>query len=254
MPATEHVEIAIAGAGLSGLGLAMALKDDGRDDFVVLERAGDLGGTWRDNSYPGCACDIPSVLYSFADEPNPAWTQAFARQPEIWAYMRDVARRHDLAGHFRYDHEVTAAEWDEERQLWAIQTTGGDMTADVVVSATGALADPAIPRAPRPGERSAAASFTPPAGITTTICSGRQVAVVGTGASAIQFVPEIQPEVGRSAPVSAHAAVGAPAREPARSPRGWRARFARHPRLLGSPAARCSRCWSPSTSGSATRP
>jgi cation diffusion facilitator CzcD-associated flavoprotein CzcO len=98
------VEIAIAGAGLSGLGMAIALRREGRDDFVVLERASDLGGTWRDNSYPGCACDIPSVLYSYADQPKPDWSQAYASQPEIWAYMQDVAARHGVAANMRYDH------------------------------------------------------------------------------------------------------------------------------------------------------
>ncbi len=97
--AEEHFEIVIVGAGLAGIGMAIALKEDGREDFVILERAADLGGTWRDNSYPGCACDIPSVLYSYSSEQNPRWSRAFARQPEIWAYMHDVARRHELGPH-----------------------------------------------------------------------------------------------------------------------------------------------------------
>ncbi len=123
----RHVEIAIAGAGLSGLGMAIALRREGHDDFVVLERASDLGGTWRDNSYPGCACDIPSVLYSYADEPNPNWTRAYASQPEIWAYMRAVAARHDVASHMLYDHEVLAADWDETAQRWRIETAQGSV-------------------------------------------------------------------------------------------------------------------------------
>ena len=230
MPATEHVEIAIIGAGLSGLGLAMALKEDGHDDFVVLERAGDLGGTWRDNSYPGCACDIPSVLYSFAEVPNPAWTQAFARQPEIWDYMQDVARRHDLADHLRYDHEVTAAEWDEERRLWAIQTAGGDLTADVVVSATGALADPAVPQL-HGLESFSGRVFHSARWQHDHDLRGRQVAVVGTGASAIQFVPEIQPEVA-GLRVFQRTPPWVLPRENPQIPHRWRARFARYPRLL----------------------
>ena len=94
MPDTDdrHVHIAIAGAGLSGIGMAIALKQDGIEDFVVLERADDLGGTWRDNTYPGCACDIPSVLYSFTEEQNPGWSRAFAGQAEIQAYVQEVAR------------------------------------------------------------------------------------------------------------------------------------------------------------------
>ncbi len=228
--ASEHVEIAIAGAGLSGLGMAMALKEEGHDDFVVLERADDLGGTWRDNSYPGCACDIPSVLYSFTGEQNPAWTRAFAHQPEIWAYMQDVARRHELDSHFRYDHEVTAAAWDEERQRWAIATTGGDLTAEIFISATGALADPSIP------ELDGIENFTGRVFHSARWdhdhdLRGRQVAVVGTGASAIQFVPEIQPEVA-ALRLFQRTPPWVLARENPRVPESWRARFARHPHLL----------------------
>jgi cation diffusion facilitator CzcD-associated flavoprotein CzcO len=231
MLVTEHVEIAIAGAGLSGLGMAMALKEDGHDDFVVLERADDLGGTWRDNSYPGCACDIPSVLYSFTDEQNPGWTRAFARQPEIWAYMQDVARRHELDRHFRYGHEVTAAGWDEDRQLWAIETTGGDLTAEILISATGALADPTIP--PIKGlESFRGRVFHSARWDHDHDLRGRQVAVVGTGASAIQFVPEIQPEVAGLRLFQRTPPWVLP-RENPRIPEGWRARFARHPHLLG---------------------
>ncbi len=96
MERDEHYEIAIIGAGFSGLGMAMELRSAGQEDFVVLERAEDLGGTWRDNTYPGCACDIPSVLYSWTKEQNPDWSTAFAGQPEIWDYMRDVVSRHGL--------------------------------------------------------------------------------------------------------------------------------------------------------------
>jgi cation diffusion facilitator CzcD-associated flavoprotein CzcO len=228
---TEHVEMAIAGAGFSGLGMAMALKADGHDDFVVLERADDLGGTWRDNSYPGCACDIPSVLYSFTDEQNPGWTRAFARQPEIWSYMQDVARRHELDSHFRYDHEVTAAEWDEDRQLWAIETTGGDLTAEILISATGALADPTIP--PVKGlENFRGRVFHSARWDHDHDLRGRQVAVVGTGASAIQFVPEIQPEVAGLRVFQRTPPWVLPRENPS-VPEGWRARFGRHPRLLG---------------------
>lgn len=141
----RDVTIAIAGAGLSGLGMAMALRQEGIEDFVVLERADDLGGTWRDNSYPGCACDIASVLYSYSDAQNPGWTRAFAGQPEIWAYMREVARRHGVGSHMRYRHELLEAGWNDASARWEIRTTGGDFTAEILISATGALADPAIP-------------------------------------------------------------------------------------------------------------
>ena len=191
----RDVTIAIAGAGLSGLGMAIALRRDGIEDFVVLERAGDLGGTWRDNSYPGCACDIASVLYSYADEQNPGWTRAFAGQAEIWAYMHEVAQRHDLGPHMRYGHEVLDARWDDETDRWEIHTTGGDLSAEIFISATGALADPAIPDLPGL-ERFGGTVFHSARWNHDHDLRGRRVAVIGTGASAIQFVPEIAPEVG----------------------------------------------------------
>ena len=228
--AEQHFEIVIAGGGLAGLGMAIALKDDGRDDFVVLERAGELGGTWRDNSYPGCACDIPSLLYSYTAEQNPDWSRAFARQPEIWAYMKDVARRHDVRQHFRFNHELTEARWSEADQHWEIETTGGVMSADVLVSAVGALADPAIPALPGL-ERFSGRVFHSARWEHDHDLRGRSVAVVGTGASAIQFVPEIQPEVGHL-----HLFQRTPPwilpRENPGIPERWRARFARHPWLL----------------------
>jgi cation diffusion facilitator CzcD-associated flavoprotein CzcO len=136
-----HFEVAIIGAGFSGLGMAMALKRDGIDDFVVLERASDLGGTWRDNSYPGCACDIPSVLYSWSDEQNPEWSRVFAPQPEIHEYMKAVVGRHDIDGHLRFDTDVQQAQWDKELSRWEIETSRGTLTADAVVSGAGAPVD-----------------------------------------------------------------------------------------------------------------
>src|SRR5947209_2051931 len=193
MERDEHYEIAIIGAGFSGLGMAMELRSAGHEDFVVLERAGDLGGTWRDNTYPGCACDIPSVLYSFTGAQNPGWSQAFAPQAEIQAYVQDVARRHELAPYLRFGHDVLSAEWDEDRHRWEIETTGGEFTADVLISATGALADPAIPDLPGL-DRFEGTVFHSARWRHDHDLAGRRVAVVGTGASAIQFVPEIQPE------------------------------------------------------------
>src|SRR3984893_16241746 len=144
----SHVEVAIVGAGFSGLGMAMALKESGIEDFFVFERAGDLGGTWRDNTYPGCACDIPSVLYSWSAEQNPSWSRAFAGQQEIWDYMREVVSRHDLARHIHLNHEVTRMRWDEERSVWEIETNQGAVTADVAVAAGGAVAGAGTPHAP----------------------------------------------------------------------------------------------------------
>ncbi|MDQ6834586.1 MAG: NAD(P)/FAD-dependent oxidoreductase [Actinomycetota bacterium] len=227
----RHFEIAIAGAGLAGLGMAMTLKAEGREDFVVLERADDLGGTWRDNSYPGCACDIPSVLYSYAEEPNPAWSQTFASQPEIWQYMRGVAERHGVLDHFAFDHEVTAARWASEDQRWEIETTSGPLTADVLVSASGALADPTIPDLDG-SERFQGRIFHSAQWQHDHDLRGRKVAVVGTGASAIQFVPEIQPEVEQLHLFQRTPPWVLPRGNP-RIPLRWQRRFARFPRLLG---------------------
>jgi cation diffusion facilitator CzcD-associated flavoprotein CzcO len=227
--ATNHFEIAIVGAGFSGLGLAMALKRAGFDDFVILERAGDLGGTWRDNTYPGCACDIPSVLYSWTAEQNPRWSQAFAGQQEIWDYMEDVVARHDLARHIRFDCEVLSMRWDADTQRWEAETSQGPFTTDVAVSAVGALADPAIPDLPGldtfTGKVFHSARWDHDHDLT-----GRRVAVVGTGASAIQFVPEIQPRVERLHLFQRTPPWVMPRANPA-IPEEWKRRFAEYPKL-----------------------
>ncbi len=229
---TRHVQLAIVGAGLSGLGMAIALRQDGIDDFVVLERAADLGGTWRDNSYPGCACDIASVLYSYTDEPNPGWSRAFAPQAEIWAYMHEVADRHGVAGHMRFDHEVLDASFDNETDRWAISTSQGEYTAEILVSATGALADPSIPDLPGL-DRFSGTVFHSARWNHDHDLSGRDVAVVGTGASAIQFVPEIQPRVRRLTLFQRTPPWVLPRGNP-RIPSRWQRVFARHPRLLSA--------------------
>jgi cation diffusion facilitator CzcD-associated flavoprotein CzcO len=156
----------------------------------VIERAESLGGTWRDNSYPGCACDIPSVLYSYSEELNPDWTRAFAPQPEILDYMRAVAARHRLEPHIRYGHELLAADYDSDRQLWAVRTSAGALTARILITAVGALADPSVPQLDGL-DRFRGRAFHSARWDHDHDLSGRRVAVIGTGASAIQFVPEI---------------------------------------------------------------
>jgi cation diffusion facilitator CzcD-associated flavoprotein CzcO len=227
----QHVEIAIVGAGFSGLGAAMALKQDGNDDFVVLERAPDLGGTWRDNTYPGCACDIPSVLYSWTAEQNPRWSRALAGQPEILDYMRQVVERHELAPHLRFGHDVRRLSWNPKQRHWEIETSGAGLTADIVISAAGALADPAVPSLPGL-ERFEGTVFHSARWNHDHDLSGREVAVVGTGASAIQFVPEIQPRVGRLHLFQRTPPWVLPRGNPRMSER-WTGRFERHPQLLG---------------------
>jgi cation diffusion facilitator CzcD-associated flavoprotein CzcO len=226
---STDTEVLIVGAGFSGLGAAKALLEDGLSDFVVIERADSLGGTWRDNSYPGCACDIPSVLYSYSEEQNPDWTRAFASQAEILDYLRAVAGRHRLEPHIRYGHELLAADYDEDRQLWAVRTTAGAFTARFLISAVGALADPSIPqldgleRFPGPAFHSARWEHEHD-------LSGRRVAVVGTGASAIQFVPEIVDQVDRLTLFQRTPPWVMPRTNPA-IPSAWRRAFRRGPRL-----------------------
>lgn len=190
-----HARIAIVGAGFSGLGMAVGLLDAGRDDFVIFERAGSVGGTWRDNSYPNCRCDVPSHLYSFSFAPNPDWSETYSPAAEIHAYQRRVAEERGVLGHVRFDHEVLGADWDDEALVWRIDTNHGEWTADVVVGAFGLLAEPSVP------DIAGIESFEGQIMHSsrwdhTHDLSGERVAVIGTGASAIQFVPGIQPVVG----------------------------------------------------------
>src|SRR5215210_6754128 len=148
----SDVRIAIVGSGFAGLGMAIRLREQGEEDFVVLERAGEIGGTWRDNSYPGCACDVPSHLYSFSFAPNPRWTRTFSPQGEIQDYLTGCADRYGIRPHVRLHHEVTEAAWDDARARWVVETTRGRFTAQVLVSAMGALSEPSIPDLPGLGE------------------------------------------------------------------------------------------------------
>ncbi|HEV7679773.1 MAG TPA: NAD(P)/FAD-dependent oxidoreductase [Candidatus Dormibacteraeota bacterium] len=193
-PRTREVRVAIVGSGFSGLGMAIQLRRQGADDFVVLERAGDVGGTWRDNTYPGCACDVPSHLYSFSFEPNPRWTRSFSPRAEIWDYLRHCARKYGVLPHIRFNHELREACWDESRKRWIVETSGGTYVAQVLVAATGALSEPKTP--PLPGlENFRGTVFHSARWNHDHDLRGRRVAVVGTGASAIQFVPRIRPQV-----------------------------------------------------------
>jgi cation diffusion facilitator CzcD-associated flavoprotein CzcO len=193
---TPDFPIAILGSGFAGLGLAIRLKQEGIDDFVVLERADDVGGTWRDNTYPGCQCDIPSHLYSFSFAPNPNWSRLFPPQPEIWDYLRDCAERFGVRPHIRFEHDVTGAAWDEQQGLWRVETSQGEITARVVVSGQGGLSEPSLPDIPGI-ETFAGTVFHSARWNHEHDLRGERIAVIGTGASSIQFVPYIQPEAGR---------------------------------------------------------
>src|SRR3954469_5380310 len=186
--------VAVIGSGFSGLAMAAELKRSGRDDFLILERAHDVAGTWRDNTYPGCACDVPSHLYSFGFAPNADWSSTFSPQPEIYAYIRRVAEQQGLLPHVRFGIEVEQADWDDEAGHWRLKTSGGDMTATAIASAAGPLSEPSIPDIP--GLRDfEGAIFHSATWDHDHDLTGERVAVIGTGASAIQFVPQIQPDV-----------------------------------------------------------
>jgi cation diffusion facilitator CzcD-associated flavoprotein CzcO len=191
---TEHHRIAIVGSGFSGLGMAIRLRQDGIEDFVVLERGGDVGGTWRANTYPGAACDVPSRLYSFSFAPNAEWSRSFSPQGEILDYLRDCAQRFGVADHIRLHTTVQDAAWDEDAQRWRVRTDRGALTADVLISAAGGLSDPKTPDVPGL-ERFQGKVFHSAAWDHEHSLDGERVAVVGTGASAIQIVPAIQPKV-----------------------------------------------------------
>jgi cation diffusion facilitator CzcD-associated flavoprotein CzcO len=191
-----HTRVAIIGAGFSGIGMAGRLLKDGIDDFVVYERADEVGGTWRDNTYPGCQCDIPSVLYSFSFMPNPDWSRAYPLQAEIRDYLRRCATELGVMPHIRFGVEGTGASWDDEARVWRLQTSEGEHTANVLVGGMGGLTEPAYP------EIDGLDSFEGTLFHSSRWehdhdLEGERVAVIGTGASSIQFVPEIQPRVGK---------------------------------------------------------
>ncbi|HVV13911.1 NAD(P)/FAD-dependent oxidoreductase [Amycolatopsis sp.] len=189
--------VVIVGTGFSGLGMAIQLRKQGREDFVILEKAHEVGGTWRDNTYPGCACDIQSHMYSFSFEQNPNWTRSFSPQPEIWDYLRGVAKKYDLYRFIRFGQEMTGARWDSDEHRWHVATRGGDEFAGRhLVNGVGALHLPQIPDLKGienfEGEKFHSAQWNHDYDL-----RGKRVAVVGTGASAIQFVPAIAPDVER---------------------------------------------------------
>lgn len=190
----HHVHVAIAGSGFSGIGTAIRLSQAGFEDYLVFERAGDVGGVWRDNTYPGCACDVESHLYSFSFARNPEWTRSFSPQSEIHAYLRSCAERFGVLPKVRFDHAIESAAWDDDAQRWRLETTKGPFTADVLVGAVGALSEPATP-ALKGLETFAGKMFHSARWDHDHDLTGKRVAVIGTGASAIQFVPAIQPKV-----------------------------------------------------------
>jgi cation diffusion facilitator CzcD-associated flavoprotein CzcO len=189
----RHVRVAILGTGFSGLGMACQLARHGERDFTVIERANEVGGTWRDNTYPGAACDIRSDLYSFSFAPNPDWKYRYGRQPEILDYLRSTATKFDIYPHISFGTELLGADWTGEH--WVIETSRETFTATYLASGHGPLIEPTWPRIDGfdsfAGETFHSARWNHGVDL-----AGKTVAVIGTGASAIQFVPEIQKVAG----------------------------------------------------------
>jgi cation diffusion facilitator CzcD-associated flavoprotein CzcO len=190
----RDVQIAIIGSGFGGIGTAIRLKQEGIEDFVIFERADDVGGVWRDNTYPGCACDVQSHLYSLSFAPNPDWTRSFSPQAEIWAYLQRCAQDYNLLPHIRFEHPVNEAVWENEQQRWRIETSKGTCLASVLISAAGSFSEPKVPKLPGL-ETFKGTVFHSSRWDHEFEIKGSRVAVIGTGASAIQFVPAIQPHV-----------------------------------------------------------
>lgn len=191
-----HVRVAILGAGFSGIGAAIRLMERGIRDLALLERADELGGTWRDNTYPGCQCDVPSHLYSYSFALNPEWSRTYSPQPEIWDYMRRVADSHGVTPYIRFGHEVTSAAWDEAERLWSIETSAGPLTAQVLVVGAGPLSEPLVPDIPGLDSFEGTV-FHSARWDHEHDLDGERVAVIGTGCTAVQIAPKIQPRVGR---------------------------------------------------------
>ena len=185
--------IVIIGAGFGGIGMAIALKRAGFHDFVILEKSDNLGGTWYDNQYPGCACDVPSPLYSYSFELNPSWSRLFAPRQEIWEYLRTCARKYGVDEHIRYGRTVEQLDWDSSARRWNIRAGGAQpefYVARAVVSAAGFAHLPSGPDLPG-AARFGGPSFHSARWDHSCDLAGQRVAVIGTGASAIQIIPEV---------------------------------------------------------------
>jgi cation diffusion facilitator CzcD-associated flavoprotein CzcO len=185
-----HTDVLIVGAGFAGLGLGIRLAREGRHDFVILERAQEVGGTWRDNVYPGVACDIPAHLYSFSFRPKADWSRLFAPGAEIQGYLRQAAIDEGLLPHLRFGTEMLDARWDESASLWRVLTSRGRFTASTLVMAAGRLSEPKLP-AVSGIESFEGAFFHSSAWDPDIDLTGKRVGVVGTGASAIQLIPQL---------------------------------------------------------------
>jgi cation diffusion facilitator CzcD-associated flavoprotein CzcO len=182
----------IIGAGISGIAAAIKLNKVGYHNFKIIEKASRVGGTWRENTYPGCGCDVPSALYSYSFAPSAKWSHLFAKQPEILSYLEDVTEQFNLKPLIEFNNELLKAVWDDQRHLWVMDTTSGQYLSRTVVFATGPITEAQVPHIDGldtfTGEMFHSARWNHDYDLT-----GKRIAVIGTGASAIQFVPRIQP-------------------------------------------------------------
>lgn len=198
----NHIDVLIIGAGFSGLGMAIQLRKSKSTSFLVIEKDPEIGGTWWENHYPGCACDIPSHLYSFSFDLNPAWSRMYSGQAEILSYLKSSAARHGVLPHILLNTALTEAIWDEQNLLWRVSLANPKtserrtITARVIISGMGALHIPHLPEIPGL-DKFKGPSFHSAAWDHSVSLSGKRIAVIGTGASSIQFVPRIAPEAGK---------------------------------------------------------
>jgi len=186
-----HTTVIIIGTGFSGLCMAIKLKERGIEDFIILEKESDIGGTWRENTYPGAECDIPSALYSYSFEPYPEWEYKWSMQPQILQYINHVADKHNLRDHILFDEEVISATWLQESCIWNVQTTAGKKyQSSSIITAIGQLHHPSIPKFKNIDNLSIpyfhSARWNHDVDLT-----GKRVGVIGNAASAVQFIPEI---------------------------------------------------------------
>ena len=191
---SQHFRVVVVGAGFGGLAMGIRLRQQGMRDFVILERAPDVGGVWHYNTYPGCMCDVPSHLYSFSFAPNPNWSHTYSPQAEIREYLRDCADEFGIRAHLRTGVSVSGARWVDEDAVWEIETSAGTFSATTLVNAMGPLTEPRFPEIPGldrfRGTAMHSARWDHDHRLT-----GERVASIGTGCSAIQYVPEIQGDV-----------------------------------------------------------
>lgn len=187
---SERIRTAVVGAGFSGLGAAMLLRRGGHEDFVVLERSPDVGGTWWDNTYPGCRCDVPSNLYSYSFKPNPDWPETFSPRAEIQHYLRRCADEEGVLPHIRFGVALERAAWDEGEQAWRLATSEGELLAERVITGTGGLVEPRLPEIEGLDQFAGRVVHTARWDHELDL-AGKRVGVIGTGSSGIQVIPEV---------------------------------------------------------------